>query len=94
MSRGAVEELAAKASPSHKHAAIARPDARKGEAVVLVTDDPDLTRDKLKAGGGVPEIMLPRDVLAGREIPVLGTGKTDYVALAAALEKDGEKAAA
>jgi hypothetical protein len=30
--------------------------------------------------------MLPRDVLPGQVIPVLGTGKTDYVALATLVE--------
>jgi acyl-[acyl-carrier-protein]-phospholipid O-acyltransferase/long-chain-fatty-acid--[acyl-carrier-protein] ligase len=89
VSLGAVEELAARASPAFRHAAVARPDARKGEAVVLVSEDPALSRASLArvAGeAGLPEIMLPRDVLAGRVIPVLGTGKTDYTALTAALE--------
>ena len=94
VSLGAVEELAAKASPNFRHAAITRPDQRKGEAVVLVSEDPDLSRDKLKSGReGVPEIMLPREVLAGQKIPVLGTGKTDYVALAKSLEEEPRKAA-
>ncbi len=97
VSLGAVEELAAKASPAARHAALARPDARKGEAVVLVSEDPALTRQTLiaaAAANGVPEIAIPRDVLAGRPIPVLGTGKTDYVALAASLaEAPGQEAA-
>ena len=89
VSLGAVEELAARASPTFRHAAVARPDARKGEAVVLVSEDPALSRAslvRLAGEAGLPEIMLPRDVLAGRVIPVLGTGKTDYAALTAALE--------
>ena len=97
VSLGAVEDFAAKASPNHRHAALSRPDARKGEAVVLVTDDPDLSREALQkaaAREGVPEIMLPREVLAGTEIPVLGTGKTDYVSLAAMLDDKTRKAAA
>jgi acyl-[acyl-carrier-protein]-phospholipid O-acyltransferase/long-chain-fatty-acid--[acyl-carrier-protein] ligase len=97
VSLGAVEDLAAKASPTFRHAALARPDARKGEAVVLVSEDPDLSRSALQrtaAEEGVPEIMLPRDVLAGRTVPVLGTGKTDYVALAASLEADAGREAA
>ena len=97
VSLGAVEDLAAKASPTFRHAALARPDARKGEAVVLVSEDPSLTRQTLMRVGaeaGVPEIAIPRDVLAGRTIPVLGTGKTDYVALAASVEQDRSQAAA
>lgn len=86
VSLGAVEDLAAKASPGFRHAAVARPDARKGEAVVLLSEDPALTREavaKAASAAGVPEIMLPREVIAGATIPVLGTGKTDYVTLAA-----------
>ncbi|TDR89245.1 acyl-[ACP]--phospholipid O-acyltransferase [Enterovirga rhinocerotis] len=86
VSLGAVEDLAAKVSPGHRHAAVARPDARKGEAVVLLSEDPALTREaiaKAASAAGVPEIMLPREVIAGAAIPVLGTGKTDYVTLAA-----------
>jgi acyl-[acyl-carrier-protein]-phospholipid O-acyltransferase/long-chain-fatty-acid--[acyl-carrier-protein] ligase len=89
VSLAAVEDLAARASPTFRHAAVARPDARKGEAVVLLSEDPALTRaDLVRAASeaGLPEIMLPRDVLPGRAIPVLGTGKTDYVALAAVLD--------
>jgi acyl-[acyl-carrier-protein]-phospholipid O-acyltransferase/long-chain-fatty-acid--[acyl-carrier-protein] ligase len=89
VSLGAVEDLAARASPGFRHAALARPDARKGEAVVLVSEDPNLSRAALQraaAEAGLPEIMLPREVLPGRSIPVLGTGKTDYVSLAKAAE--------
>jgi acyl-[acyl-carrier-protein]-phospholipid O-acyltransferase/long-chain-fatty-acid--[acyl-carrier-protein] ligase len=86
VSLGAVEDLAARVSPGHRHAAIARPDARKGEAVVLLSEDKDITREaiaKAASAAGIPEIMLPREVIAGAAIPVLGTGKTDYVTLAA-----------
>ena len=96
VSLGAVEDLAASASPDFRHAAVARPDARKGEAVTLVSEDPNLSRAALQrvaAERGVPEITLPREVLAGHAVPVLGTGKTDYVALAATLT-DGVRAAA
>lgn len=85
VSLGAVEDLAAKVSPGFRHAAIARPDARKGEAVVLLSEDKALTREaiaKAASAAGIPEIMLPREVIAGAVIPVLGTGKTDYVTLA------------
>jgi acyl-[acyl-carrier-protein]-phospholipid O-acyltransferase/long-chain-fatty-acid--[acyl-carrier-protein] ligase len=97
VSLAAVEDLAARASPVFRHAAIARPDARKGEAVVLISEDPGLTRTDLvrtASEAGLPEIMLPRDVLSGRAIPVLGTGKTDYVALAALFESSSSTAAA
>ncbi len=97
VSLGAVEELASRLSPGFRHAALARPDARKGEAVVLVSEDPDLSRAGLvrtASEARLPEIMLPRDVFPGRPIPVLGTGKTDYVALAASLEAQPAQEAA
>ncbi len=97
VSLGAVEELATRASPGFRHAALARPDPRKGEAVVLVSEDPGLTRDRLQAAAaeaGLPEILLPREVFSGRPVPALGTGKTDYVALAASLADKDRRAAA
>ncbi len=97
VSLGAVEDLASRASPGFRHAAIARPDARKGEAVVLLSEDPDLSRATLQrvaSEQGVPEIMLPREVLAGRTIPVLGTGKTDYAGLASSMDGEADRAAA
>ena len=95
VSLGAVEELATRASPSFRHAALARPDARRGEAVVLVSEDPGLARDTLVrtcAEAGWPEIMLPREVLAGWTVPVLATGKTDYATLGASLQASRQAA--
>src|SRR6202453_185075 len=79
-----VEKIAANAAPSFAHAASTRPDAAKGEAIVLFTTDPGLTRDLLSASAkslGAPELAVPRVLIAIEEIPLLGTGKTDYVRL-------------
>ncbi len=81
-----VEKLASAASPSASHAATSRPDAAKGEAIVLFTTDAALTREALSAAAreqGVPELAVPRVVRQVAAIPLLGTGKTDYVALKA-----------
>ena len=97
VSLGAVEDLASRVSPGFRHAALTRSDPRKGEAVVLMSEDPHLTRAALQSAAqaaGIPEIMLPRDVLAGRTLPVLGTGKTDYVSLAASVEQASREPAA
>ena len=83
VSLGAVEDFVHRLSPDHAHAAVAVADPRKGERIVLVTTDQGLDRDTLlKAAreGGVGELMLPAEVLHRPELPLLGTGKTDYPA--------------
>ena len=80
-----VENCASALWPDHAHAAIAVPDGRKGESIVLVTTNPDAERSALAVwvrNHGVPELAVPRRVIAVREIAVLGTGKTDYVSVA------------
>jgi len=77
----AVEGYAAAAWPENAHAAVAVPDERKGEQVILVTDCQEATRDALMAqirAGGGPELACPRDIIVVDEVPLLGSGKTDY----------------
>ena len=84
VSLAVVENIAAALWPENGHAAVAIPDARKGEQVVLVTDVTDATRADLLGWAqnhGVPELAVPRRVLVVAEIPKLATGKTDYVAV-------------
>lgn len=81
-----VEKLAQLASPACSHAATSRPDAAKGEAIVLFTTDAALGGEALRAAArtlGVPELAVPRQVRVVAAVPMLGTGKTDYVALKA-----------
>ncbi len=77
-----VEGFASAVWPEHRHAAVSLPDARKGERVVLISDAPDADYGKIlewAQRNGAPEIAVPKKVLKVSEIPVLGTGKTDYV---------------
>jgi acyl-[acyl-carrier-protein]-phospholipid O-acyltransferase/long-chain-fatty-acid--[acyl-carrier-protein] ligase len=80
----AAEDLAAAVWPDGRHAVIALPDPKKGERLILVTDRRDADAgplvDHAKAVGA-PEIAVPRKIIRVPEIPVLGTGKTDYVAI-------------
>lgn len=79
-----VEKLAAVAVPAAQHAATAVSDAAKGEALVLFTTDAGLTRDALLAAAkahGVAELAVPRRIEVVEALPLLGTGKLDYVTL-------------
>jgi acyl-[acyl-carrier-protein]-phospholipid O-acyltransferase/long-chain-fatty-acid--[acyl-carrier-protein] ligase len=79
-----VERVAALAGTGFAHAASTRADAAKGEAIVLFTTAPSLRREQLAAAArtlGAPELAVPRDIRVVAEIPLLGSGKTDYVRL-------------
>jgi acyl-[acyl-carrier-protein]-phospholipid O-acyltransferase/long-chain-fatty-acid--[acyl-carrier-protein] ligase len=79
-----VEKLATATSPAAPHAASSQPDPAKGEALVLFTTDGDLTRELLAAKAreiGVPELAVPRKIHRVEALPLLGTGKVDYVTL-------------
>jgi len=82
VSLAVVESIASALWPDHNHAAIALPDGRKGEQIILVTTNKDASRHDLVGWArnhGVAEIAVPRQIMAVDDIPVLGTGKTDYV---------------
>jgi acyl-[acyl-carrier-protein]-phospholipid O-acyltransferase / long-chain-fatty-acid--[acyl-carrier-protein] ligase len=80
----AVEIRLQQAFPDHVHAVVAIPDPKKGEQLVLFTTDPQLDRasvsHRLKAQGAM-ELMVPRIIVPVETMPILGTGKTDYVTL-------------
>jgi acyl-[acyl-carrier-protein]-phospholipid O-acyltransferase/long-chain-fatty-acid--[acyl-carrier-protein] ligase len=79
-----VERIAASAAPGFAHAASTRSDPTKGEALVLFTTAPCLAREQLSAaakGLGAPELGVPRIIKTLQQIPLLGSGKIDYVRL-------------
>jgi acyl-[acyl-carrier-protein]-phospholipid O-acyltransferase/long-chain-fatty-acid--[acyl-carrier-protein] ligase len=79
-----VEKLAVATAPNQQHAASSQPDAAKGEALVLFTTDPSLAREALAVKArelGVPELAVPRKIQVVDALPLLGTGKIDYVTL-------------
>jgi len=79
-----VEHIANTASPDFLHAATTQPDVQRGENIVLYTTDKDLGRDRLQTAArelGSPELAVAKKIVVVNEIPLLGTGKTDYVTL-------------
>ena len=86
VSLAAVEALAAEAFPGAALMVVSLPDARKGERLVLMTTDAALKRDVLlrhARARGAAELMVPADILLVASLPLLGTGKPDYVAATA-----------
>jgi len=91
VSLAVVENIAAALWPDNHHAVVAVPDATKGEQIVLVTDVAEARRLDLVAWAqnhGVSELAVPRRVITVAELPVLGTGKTDYVSVQKLAEQD------
>ncbi len=85
----AVETFLADLWPGAQHAVVSLPDPKKGEQLVLVTNFKEATRDaiiKYARDQGIGEIYLPKTIRVVDEVPVLGTGKTDYVSIKAMAE--------
>jgi acyl-[acyl-carrier-protein]-phospholipid O-acyltransferase/long-chain-fatty-acid--[acyl-carrier-protein] ligase len=81
-----VEDIAraASASADAMHAATCAVDMTRGEAIILFTTDSDLTREHLASaarGLGYPEIAVPRRIKVVESLPLLGSGKIDYMKL-------------
>jgi len=84
VSLAAVEALAGECWPGHLSAVAAVKDERKGERLILVTDAPEASRDRFmtfaKARGAM-DLMVPAEVRPIARMPVLGSGKIDFVAV-------------
>ncbi len=83
VSLSAVEAMAAELWPKSLSLVVALPDPRKGERLILMTQEKGAARDaflrhaKLK---GASELAVPAEFLHVDSIPLLGSGKPDYVA--------------
>ncbi|MEM8665847.1 MAG: 2-acylglycerophosphoethanolamine acyltransferase, partial [Pseudomonadota bacterium] len=79
-----VENLAGAAWPNALHAAAVVPGERRGEAIVLLTEQEGADNDALMPilkERGLTERFLPQRIVKVDHIPVLGTGKVDFVAV-------------
>ena len=79
-----VENVATLVSPTGMHAASTQLDSLRGESIVLFTNDALLNREGLAAFAqkqGISELSVPRKIHYLEFLPLLGTGKMDYVSL-------------
>ncbi len=93
MSLASIEDLVVNLWPDHIAAAVAAPDPKRGERVILAMTKPGATRAEVQTWmkmKGSSEIMCPSSVVALDAIPLLGSGKINYVALAKALRESGD----
>jgi acyl-[acyl-carrier-protein]-phospholipid O-acyltransferase/long-chain-fatty-acid--[acyl-carrier-protein] ligase len=82
---GAVEDFVSTVWPYASHAVVAVPDPKRGEQLVLVTDCESASRAALGTAArtaGLPELFVPRTITHVPQVPLLATGKIDYVGAA------------
>jgi acyl-[acyl-carrier-protein]-phospholipid O-acyltransferase / long-chain-fatty-acid--[acyl-carrier-protein] ligase len=90
VSLSAVEDIAAAVWPQAAAVAVSIPDPRKGERIVLLTTQKDAERSAMQRQAkavGASELAVPATIQVVDKVPLLGSGKTDYVA-ATALARD------
>ena len=84
VSLAGLEAKLQKAFADSGHAIVAAPDAKKGEQLVLFTTllgaERKVISDALRAES-VSELMIPKAIVILPGLPLLGSGKTDYVTL-------------
>jgi acyl-[acyl-carrier-protein]-phospholipid O-acyltransferase / long-chain-fatty-acid--[acyl-carrier-protein] ligase len=71
--------------PDLGHAVVAVPDKKKGEQLVMFTTLANPDRKTIADGlrsQGVADLMIPKSIFALEALPMLGSGKTDYVTIA------------
>jgi acyl-[acyl-carrier-protein]-phospholipid O-acyltransferase / long-chain-fatty-acid--[acyl-carrier-protein] ligase len=90
VSLSAVEAMASTLWPQALSVAVSIPDPRKGERIVLLTTQKDADRAAMQRQAkavGASELAVPATIQLVDKVPLLGSGKTDYVA-ATALAKE------
>lgn len=84
VSLDAVEQTAQGCFGTNLHAAISLPDGRKGEKIVLYTTSSQASKQQLRRYWveiGQNMISLPSEVVIRNDLPLLGSGKINYVRL-------------
>lgn len=84
ISLSAIEDMISTLWPDNAHAVISVPHSRKGETLVMFTNHNQIDRDKLLAhikSMGFTELFMPKLIQVLKDLPLLGSGKIDYVEL-------------
>lgn len=82
VSLSAVEAMSAEVWPAIPSVVVSLPDDRKGERLILLTTSDACARKDLQAHAkrtGMSELTVPAEILVVDAIPLLGSGKPDYV---------------
>ncbi len=85
ISLSAVEAMAAELWPNVISVVVSVPDARKGERLILMIPDAAASREQFlrhAKSKGASELAVPSEIMVVGGVPVLGSGKPDYVAAA------------
>lgn len=83
----AIEELLYKFWPNSQHATLNLPHEKKGEKIILITNQKEASRSEIHEymkKKGYSELFVPSEIhILLPNLPVLGSGKVDYQALRA-----------
>ncbi len=96
ISLAAVETLAGDLWPDAVSAAVSVPDARKGERILLYTQQKNATRSDFIAFARdrhASELMIPAEVIVMEKLPLLGSGKPDLMTLAGLAREHAQRTA-
>jgi acyl-[acyl-carrier-protein]-phospholipid O-acyltransferase/long-chain-fatty-acid--[acyl-carrier-protein] ligase len=81
----------AKIDSKSAHAIVAIFDAKKGEQLVLMTTSQSLKRADISTyfkENQITELSVPKEIIVVEKLPLLGTGKVDYVAVKELVKKE------
>jgi len=90
ISLAALEALASELWPNALSAVVAVPDPRRGERLILLTQQKGATRGDFQSfakAKHASELMIPSEVWVLDKLPVLATGKADMVAVGKLVEE-------
>lgn len=84
VSLNAIETKLMELYPEDAHAVVAVPDKKKGEQLVMFTTLKAPDRKEMATGLkrlGLSDLMIPKNIFPVDALPILGSGKTDYVTM-------------